>query len=68
VNARTGAKADASGGFDGVVGWGLSRDGRFLLASTGNFDSPDGDVIALAWDGGARTVLAHHASQPDWSR
>jgi len=68
VNPQTGAAADATGAFDGVVGWGLSRDGSLLLASTGAFDAPDGTIIAIAWDGGARTVLARRASQPDWSR
>lgn len=68
VDPQTGATADATGAFDGVVGWGLSRDGSLLLASTGGFDSPDGSILAIAWDGGARTVLARRASQPDWSR
>jgi hypothetical protein len=68
VNPQSGAAADATGGFDGVVGWGLSRDGTTLLATTGSFDDPNGDVIALAWDGGAQAVLARHAAMPDWSR
>ncbi|MCW2966644.1 MAG: tolB protein [Solirubrobacteraceae bacterium] len=68
VNPKTGSAADATGKFDGVVGWGLSRDGRFLLTTTGYFDSPDGDVVAIAWDGGAQTVLARKATQPSWSR
>jgi Tol biopolymer transport system component len=68
VNPQTGAAADATGSFDGVVGWGLSRDGASLLATTGYFDSPDGNVVAIAWDGGAQTVLARKATQPSWSR
>jgi Tol biopolymer transport system component len=68
VNPATGSATDATGKFDGVVGWGISRDGRFLLASTGYFDSPDGNVVAIAWDGGAQTVLARRAAQPSWSR
>ena len=42
VNARNGKAADATGKFDGVVGWGLSRDGLALLATTGYYDNPDG--------------------------
>lgn len=68
VNAETGAAADATGGFDGVAGWGLSQDGASILAATGSFGNPPGDVIAVAWDGGAPTVLARRAAQPSWSR
>lgn len=68
VNARTGKAADATGKFDGVVGWGLSRDGEFLLATTGYFDSPNGTVVAIAWDGAKQTLLARKATQPSWSR
>jgi Tol biopolymer transport system component len=68
VSGDTGKAADATGGFDGVVGWGLSGDGTTLLATTGYFDNPKGDVVALAWDGGAQTVLARRATQPSWSR
>lgn len=68
VNAQTGAAVDATGRFDGVVGWGMSKDGTALLATTGYFDNPSGNVVALAWDGGAQTVLARKATQPSWSR
>lgn len=68
VNAKTGKAADATGKFDGVVGWGLSRDGEFLLATTGYFDNPNGNVVAIAWDGAKQTVLARKATQPSWSR
>ena len=68
VVPATAAAADATGAFDGVVGWGLSRDGTTLLATTGYFDDPAGDVIAVAWDGEARTVLARRATQPSWNR
>lgn len=68
VDAASGAAADATGGFDGIVGWGLARDGRAILATTGAFDNPAGDVVSVAWDGGARTVLARGATQPSWSR
>ncbi len=37
-------------------------------ATTGYFDDPAGDVIAVAWGGGARTVLARRATQPSWNR
>ena len=68
VNAESGRATDATAKFDGVVGWGLSRDGTALLATTGYFDNPNGNVVAIAWDGGAQTVLATKATQPNWSR
>lgn len=68
VSATTGTAVDATGKFDGVVGWGISRDGTALLATTGYFDNPNGDVVAIGWDGGAETILARRATQPSWSR
>lgn len=68
VSAATGKTADATGELDGVVGWGISRDGTALLATTGYFDNPNGNVVAIGWYGGAQTVLAQRATQPSWSR
>ncbi|MCW2990007.1 MAG: TolB protein [Solirubrobacterales bacterium] len=68
VSADTGKTADATGKFDGVVGWGLARDGSALLATTGYYDNPSGNVVAIDWDGGTQTVLAKKATQPSWSR
>ena len=68
VNATNGKAADATGGFDGIVGWGLSHDGTALLATTGYFDDPKGNVVSVAWSGGAQTVLATGATQPSWNR
>ena len=68
VDPRTGAATDATDSTDGVVGWDLSGDGTTVLATTGGFDSPTGDVVAVAWDTAASTVLARRATQPSWSR
>jgi Tol biopolymer transport system component len=68
VSAETGKAVDATGKFDGVVGWGLSHDGTTLLATSGYYDNPAGNVVGIAWDGGAQTVLAKKATQPSWSR
>lgn len=68
VTSPEGAAVDATGGFDGIVGWDLSQDGTTILATTGNFDNPAGNVVALAWAGGAQTVLARRATTPSWSR
>ncbi len=68
VNANTGKAVDATGGFDGVVGWAISRDGSTILATTGYFDDPNGDVVSVPWSGGEPTVLAKSAHQPSWNR
>lgn len=68
VDAASGRAADATGGFAGVAGWAIARDGSALLATSAPPDDLAGDVVAIAWDGGARTVLARRAAQPSWSR
>jgi Tol biopolymer transport system component len=68
VNAADGKVVDATGSFDGVVGWGLSRDGSAILATTGYFDNPSGNVVAIPWEGRTQIVLATKATQPSWSR
>lgn len=68
VNAADGKAVDATGSFDGVVGWGLSKDGTALLATTGYFDNPSGNVVAIAWEGREQTILARKATTPSWSR
>ncbi|MFL5845829.1 MAG: TolB family protein [Solirubrobacteraceae bacterium] len=68
VAADTGKAVDATGSFDGVVGWGLSKDGTAILATTGYYDNPSGNVVAIPWDARTPVVLARNASQPSWSR
>lgn len=68
VSATTGRSADATGAFDGVIGWGISHDGTTLLGSTGSFDNPQGSVVAIPWAGGDPVVLAKNAATPSWSR
>lgn len=68
VDAVGGRAADATGAFDGVAGWAIARDGSALLGTSAPPDDPAGDVVAIAWEGGARTVLARRAAQPSWSR
>lgn len=68
IDPATGRADDLTGATDGVVAWDISGDGTAVLATTGGFDSPTGDVVAVAWDTAARTVLARRASQPSWSR
>lgn len=68
ISAGSGGAADATGAVDGVAGWAISRDGAALLATTGDRGGSDGDVVSVAWDGGAQTVLARRATQPSWSR
>lgn len=68
VDARSGSAADLTGKDDGVVPWGLSRDGTTVLATTGGPDTPNGSVVAVDWESGSKTVLARRATQPSTSR
>ena len=52
----------------GLVGWGLSRDGNTVLATTGGPDPNDSNVVAVPYNGGKLRVLARHARMPSWSR
>jgi hypothetical protein len=69
VDPASGAARDVDGRFDGLVGFGLSRDGTTVLASTGGLEpGPSHDVVAVPYGGGAKTVLARNATLPSWSR
>ena len=68
VDAATGAAKDVTGKFDGVVGYALSADGTAILARSGYFDDPNGNVVALDYVTGRATVLARRAASPSWNR
>jgi Tol biopolymer transport system component len=53
----------------GFVGARLSADGTTILGATGGYD-PEGrhDVVTVPYAGGAPTLLARNASDPDWTR
>lgn len=68
VDPASGKATDLTGEGAGVVGWDLSGDGTTVLGTTGGFDNPTGDVVAVGWDTGASAVLARRATQPSWSR
>jgi hypothetical protein len=51
----------------GLVGYGLSRDGRTILATTGGPDPDDSNLVAVPYIGGALRILARHAHFPDWN-
>jgi WD40 repeat protein len=53
----------------GLIATRLSADGSTVLGATGGFD-PDGrhDVVSVPYGGGAPTLLARNAYNPDWTR
>jgi len=51
----------------GLIGWGLSRNGGSILATTGGPDPSDSDVVAVPYAGGTPRVLAYHAHYPSWN-
>lgn len=67
IGARTGAHRRVGTRAQGLVGWGLSRDGASVLATTGGPDPGDSDVVAIPWRGGPLRVLARHAREPSWN-
>ncbi|HUO72977.1 MAG TPA: hypothetical protein VMU39_19575 [Solirubrobacteraceae bacterium] len=67
VNPATGAVSRVGTPAQGLLGYGLSRDGRTILATTGGPDPDDSDVVAAPYSGGAMRILARHAHFPDWN-
>lgn len=67
VNPSTGQVRRAGVPAQGLVGYALSRDGRWILATTGGPDPSDSDVVMVPYGGGKLRVLARHANSPGWS-
>lgn len=70
VDPASGKARDVDGRFDGLVGYGLSRDGTTVLAMTGGHEGggDDHDVVAIPYAGGAKVTLVKRAMSPSWSR
>ena len=67
VDPRTGRVQRVGTPAQGLIGWGLSRSGSSILATTGGPDPSDSDVVAVPYAGGTPRVLAHHAHYPSWN-
>jgi len=67
VSSTTGQVRRVGTAARGLVGWGLSRDGARILATTGGPDPGDSNVVSLPYAGGTLSVLARHAHSPDWN-
>ena len=68
VDPATGKVRRLGSQAQGLVGWGLSRDGNAVLATTGGPDPSDSNVVAVPYNGGKLRVLAPHARMPSWNR
>ena len=67
VDVASGRARDLTGRFDGVIGAGLSADGRTVLVQRGYFDDPKHQSVAtIPFAGGRATVLVRHGSAPSW--
>jgi len=67
VDVRSGRARDLTGRVDGVIGAGLSPDGRTVLVQRGYFDDPAHQSVAtIPFGGGRATVLVAHGSDPTW--
>ena len=67
VDPRTGHVQRVGTPAQGLIGWGLSRNGSSILATTGGPDPNDSDVVAVPYAGGTPRVLARHAHYPSWN-
>ncbi len=67
VNPSTGRVRRVGTSAQGLVGYALSHDGRWILATTGGPDPADSSVAMIPYGGGRLRVLARHAHSPDWS-
>jgi len=67
VNPSTGHVRRVGTAAQGLIGYGLSHDGRWILATTGGPDPSDSNVVRIPYGGGKLRVLARHARRPDWS-
>jgi hypothetical protein len=70
VNPATGAQRPVvRPAEDGVVGTDLTADGSTILGATGGYEPQTRhDLVAISYGGGAMTVLARNALEPDWNR
>lgn len=68
VNGRTGAQRPLVKATEqGVIGAGISANGRFVLGATGGFEpGPRHNVVRIPWRGGRQRILARNAFEPDW--
>ncbi|MBS1871048.1 MAG: PD40 domain-containing protein [Actinobacteria bacterium] len=67
VDVASGRARDLTGRLDGVIGRGLSADGRTVLVQRGFFDDPRHQSIAtVPFRGGRATVLVRRGSLPSW--
>jgi len=64
----TGRARDLTGKTDGVIGFGISRDGATVLAGTGGYDlQAKADVVTYSFTGRHRRTLVKDAVDASWS-
>lgn len=68
VDPATGAERVVGKKSQGIIPYGLSRDGSTILGVTSAPESPDGDIVTAPYAGGPPTVLIRKAGEPDWTR
>jgi Tol biopolymer transport system component len=67
VNPSTGQVRRVGTSAQGLVGYALSRDGRWILATTGGPEPVGSSVVMVPYGGSKLRVLARNAHSPDWS-
>ena len=67
VDVASGRARDLTGKLDGIIGMGLSADGRTVLVQRGYFDDPQRQSVeTIPFRGGRTTVLVRRGSAPSW--
>ena len=68
VNLTTGKARDLTGKEDGVLGFGISRDGSKVLAATGGYDPGDThNLVTIPFTGGKAKVVVKNGSYATWT-
>ncbi len=68
IDPATGAERIVGKQSQGLIPYGITKDGSTILAATSQVESPDGDIVTAPYAGGAPTVLIKDAGEPDWTR
>ena len=68
VDPATGAERIVGKQSQGIIPYGISKDGSTILGVTSSPESADGDIVLAPYTGGKASVLIKHAGEPDWTR
>lgn len=68
VDPATGKERVVGKQSQGIIPYGISKDGSTILGATSQVESADGDIVTAPYGGGKPIVLIANATEPDWTR